>query len=102
MNGEAAGRLQRSLRLATDDSKKETPWMLHTSTSCINKTRNVHVLAIEDPIEFLHRNQKASVSQRELGIDTASYNVALRAALRQDPDVILVGELLCRHSTSTS
>ena len=59
----------------------------------INATRRVHILTIEDPIEFLHANQKASVSQREIGLDTKNYNVALRAALRQDPDVILVGEM---------
>jgi twitching motility protein PilT len=59
----------------------------------INQTRRVHILTIEDPIEFLHQNAKASISQRELGIDTRNYNTALRAALRQDPDVILVGEM---------
>jgi twitching motility protein PilT len=59
----------------------------------INVSRRVHILTIEDPIEFLHSNQKASVSQREIGLDTKNYNVALRAALRQDPDVILVGEM---------
>jgi twitching motility protein PilT len=59
----------------------------------INATRRVHILTIEDPIEFLHANIKASVSQREIGPDTRNYNVALRAALRQDPDVILVGEM---------
>lgn len=59
----------------------------------INKHRNVHVLTIEDPIEFLHRNDMASISQRELGTDTISYKSAMRAALRQDPDVILLSEL---------
>jgi twitching motility protein PilT len=59
----------------------------------INTNRNVHILTIEDPIEFLHKNKAASVSQRELGLDTANFKVALRAALRQDPDVILVGEM---------
>jgi twitching motility protein PilT len=59
----------------------------------INQTRRVHILTIEDPIEFLHTNIHASVTQREIGIDTKNYNVALRAALRQDPDVILVGEM---------
>jgi twitching motility protein PilT len=59
----------------------------------INETRSAHILTIEDPIEFLHKNLEGSVSQRELGIDTSSFKVALRAALRQDPDVILVGEM---------
>ena len=59
----------------------------------INETRRVHILTIEDPIEFLHQNQLASITQREIGIDTRNYTVALRAALRMDPDVILVGEM---------
>ena len=59
----------------------------------INETRMAHILTIEDPIEFLHPNKRASISQREIGIDTRSYALGLRAALRQDPDVILVGEM---------
>ncbi len=59
----------------------------------MNKTRPIHVITIEDPIEFLHRDEMASISQREVGLDTPSFAVALRAALRQDPDVILVGEI---------
>jgi len=59
----------------------------------INRTANKHILTIEDPIEYLHKNMQASVSQREIGIDTENFNSALRAALRQDPDVILVGEM---------
>ena len=59
----------------------------------INETRMSHIVTIEDPIEFLHKNDKASLSQREIGIDTESFVSGLRAALRQDPDVILVGEM---------
>ena len=59
----------------------------------INKTRATHIVTIEDPIEFLHKDDRASISQREVGHDTADFNNALRAALRQDPDVILVGEM---------
>ncbi len=59
----------------------------------INATRRCHILTIEDPIEFLHKNNQASITQREIGIDTRNFNVALRAALRMDPDVILVGEM---------
>jgi twitching motility protein PilT len=59
----------------------------------INETRRVHILTIEDPIEFLHTNQLATLTQREIGLDTRNFNVALRAALRMDPDVILVGEM---------
>src|SRR5260221_6293598 len=59
----------------------------------INSTRSGHIVTIEDPIEFLHRDKKAFVSQREVEVDTRSFAEALRGALRQDPDVILVGEM---------
>ncbi|MBN2340773.1 MAG: PilT/PilU family type 4a pilus ATPase [Deltaproteobacteria bacterium] len=59
----------------------------------INENRACHIITIEDPIEFVHLDKKSSVSQREVGADTADFNRALRAALRQDPDVILVGEM---------
>jgi twitching motility protein PilT len=68
-----------------------------TTLSCmidqINKTRNAHIITLEDPIEYLHRHNQSIVSQREITLDTDSYVVALRAALRQAPDVILLGEL---------
>jgi twitching motility protein PilT len=59
----------------------------------INSHRSCHVITIEDPIEFLLRDRKSIINQRELGVDTQSFAVALRSALRQDPDVILVGEM---------
>ena len=59
----------------------------------INKTRNCHILTLEDPIEFLHRHDKSIVSQREINLDSESYAKALRAGLRQSPDVIFVGEM---------
>jgi twitching motility protein PilT len=59
----------------------------------INSTRTSHVMTVEDPIEFLHRDKRTIVSQREIGVDTTSFSQALRSALRQDPDVILVGEM---------
>ncbi len=59
----------------------------------INRTREAHIITLEDPIEFLHRDQKSIVSQREIAIDTADYLSALRACLRQAPDVILLGEM---------
>ncbi len=59
----------------------------------INEQRAVHVVTIEDPIEFLHKNKKAIIRQRELGVDTLSFAEALKHALRQDPNVILVGEM---------
>ncbi len=59
----------------------------------INRTRAVHILTIEDPIEFVHTDARAVISQREIGFDTPSYASGLKSALRQDPDVILVGEM---------
>ncbi len=59
----------------------------------INRTRNGHILTIEDPIEFIHTENQCIISQLELGVDTPSYTGALRAAMRQDPDVIMIGEL---------
>jgi twitching motility protein PilT len=59
----------------------------------LNRTRALHIVTVEDPIEFLHKDELSSVSQREVGLDTASFAAALRAALRQDPDVIFVGEI---------
>ncbi|MDX1674362.1 MAG: type IV pilus twitching motility protein PilT [Longimicrobiales bacterium] len=59
----------------------------------INETRSQHILTLEDPIEFLHKDKKSSITQREVGTDTESFNVGLRAALREDPDSILVGEM---------
>lgn len=68
-----------------------------TTQACIidriNRTRYTHIITLEDPIEFLHRDQKSIVSQREIAIDTADYLSALRACLRQAPDVILLGEM---------
>src|SRR5919106_4975916 len=59
----------------------------------VNRTRAEHILTIEDPIEFVHRHKRCVVNQREIGVDTPSFAEGLRAALRQDPDVILVGEM---------
>lgn len=59
----------------------------------INNTRNCHILTLEDPIEFLHRHKKSIVSQREIGLDTLNYHKALRAAMRESPDVIFIGEM---------
>lgn len=59
----------------------------------INATRNCHILTLEDPIEFLHKHKKSIVSQREIGLDTENYHKALRAAMREAPDVIFVGEM---------
>ena len=68
----------------------------------INEIREEHIMTIEDPIEFLHRHKKCLVNQRELGADAPSFATALRAALRQDPDVILVGEMRDLETISTA
>ncbi|MFL5645760.1 MAG: type IV pilus twitching motility protein PilT [Chloroflexota bacterium] len=68
----------------------------------INESREEHILTIEDPIEFLHSHKKCMVNQRELGTDAQSFATALKAALRQDPDVILVGEMRDLETISTA
>jgi twitching motility protein PilT len=68
----------------------------------INEERPDHIVTIEDPIEFLHRDIKSIVSQRELGTDTISFSEALKHVLRQDPDVILLGEMRDLETTSTA
>jgi twitching motility protein PilT len=59
----------------------------------INNTRRRHIITLENPIEFLHRDVNSSITQREIGMDTATFETGLRAALREDPDVILIGEM---------
>lgn len=66
----------------------------------INRNRRCHVITLEDPIEYLHRHNQSIVNQREIGLDSQSYADALRAALRQDPDVILIGEMRDRETIS--
>ena len=68
----------------------------------INETRRNHIITLEDPIEYLYRHGKSLVNQREIGLDTLSYGAALRAALREDPDVILVGEMRDLETISTA
>jgi twitching motility protein PilT len=68
----------------------------------INRTMHKHVVTIEDPIEFLHRDRLSAINQREVGMDTASFKRALRRVLRQDPDVILVGEMRDEETVATA
>jgi twitching motility protein PilT len=68
----------------------------------INETRDEHIMTIEDPIEFLHSHKRCLVNQRELGTDAQSFAMALKAALRQDPDVILVGEMRDQETIATA
>ena len=83
----------RGLVLVTGPAGSGKSTTLACIVDAINQTRNAHIITIEDPIEYVHRNQKSVVSQRELNMDTESYVTALRASLRQAPDVILVGEM---------
>jgi twitching motility protein PilT len=85
--------LRRGLVLITGPAGSGKTTTLATIIDRINNTRNSHIITLENPIEYLHRHVKSLVSQREVNIDTMSYAVALRAALRQSPDVILIGEL---------
>jgi twitching motility protein PilT len=68
----------------------------------INEVREEHIMTIEDPIEFLHRHKKCMINQREVGADTKSFNRALKSVLRQDPDVILVGEMRDTETMATA
>jgi twitching motility protein PilT len=83
----------RGLLLVTGPTGSGKTTTLSAMVDAVNESRAVHVLTIEDPIEVVHRDKMASVNQRELGTDTADWATALRAAMRQDPDVILIGEM---------
>jgi twitching motility protein PilT len=84
---------QRGLILVTGTTGSGKSTTLASMIDLINTNRTEHVMTIEDPIEYLHRDKKSIVNQREVGSDTESFSKALRQALRQDPDVILVGEM---------
>ncbi len=84
---------QKGLILVTGTTGSGKSTTLASMVNHINTNRNCHILTIEDPIEFLHKDRKSIINQREVGTDTNSFSMALRAALRQDPDVILVGEM---------
>ena len=84
---------QRGLVLCTGTTGSGKSTTLAAMIDYINSTRTEHIITIEDPIEFLHRDKKSIINQREIGVDTRDFANALRGALRQDPDVILVGEM---------
>lgn len=84
---------ERGLVLVTGTTGSGKTTTLASMVDLINATRTVNIVTIEDPIEYLHRDKRGIVNQREIGVDTRSFAGALRAALRQDPDVILVGEM---------
>jgi twitching motility protein PilT len=84
---------QRGLILVTGTTGSGKSTTLASMIDIINNHRNCHIITIEDPIEFVHEDKKSIVDQREVGSDTSTFSSALRVALRQDPDVILVGEM---------
>jgi twitching motility protein PilT len=84
---------ERGLILVTGTTGSGKSTTLAAIVDEINGTRSAHVMTIEDPIEYLHKDKQSIVNQREIGVDTDSFSHALRSALRQDPDVILVGEM---------
>jgi twitching motility protein PilT len=92
----------RGLVLVTGPTGSGKSTTLASLIDIINSTREEHIMTIEDPIEFLHAHKKCIVNQRELGSDATSFGNALKAALRQDPDVILVGEMRDIETISTA
>ncbi len=93
---------QRGLVLVTGTTGSGKSTTLASMVDRINTTRSDHVITIEDPIEFLHRDKRSFINQREVEVDTANFSTALRAALRQDPDVILVGEMRDLETIATA
>src|SRR5256714_544537 len=93
---------RRGLILVTGATGSGKSTTLAAMIDRINTTRSGHIVTIEDPIEFLHRDKLAFVTQREVDVDTRSFAEALRGALRQDPDVILVGEMRDMETISTA
>ncbi|MCZ6753562.1 MAG: type IV pilus twitching motility protein PilT [Acidobacteria bacterium] len=93
---------RRGMVLVTGTTGSGKSTTLAAMVDRINSQRADHIITIEDPIEFLHRDKKGFVNQREVEVDTHNFSVALRAALRQDPDVILVGEMRDLETISTA
>src|SRR4026209_871073 len=93
---------RRGLILVTGAIGSGKSTTLAAMIDCINASRSGHIVTIEDPIEFLHRDKHAFVTQREVDVDTRSFAEALRGALRQDPDVILVGEMRDHETIETA
>jgi twitching motility protein PilT len=92
----------RGLILVTGTTGSGKSSTLAAMIEYINSNRTGHIITIEDPVEFLHKDKKCLVNQREVGIDTEGFSLALRSALRQDPDIILVGEMRDYDTISTA
>lgn len=94
--------IERGLVLVTGVTGSGKSTTMASLIDFINRTRNRHIITIEDPIEYLIQDRKSLITQRELGADTESFSQALRAALRQDPDVILIGEMRDKETIATA
>jgi twitching motility protein PilT len=94
--------LHRGLVLVTGPTGSGKTTTLASLLDLANRTRSAHIVTIEDPIEFLHPHKRCLVNQREVGADTNTFSTALKHALRQDPDIILVGELRDLETTATA
>src|SRR6185436_9574088 len=93
---------ERGLVLVTGTTGSGKSTTLAALIDYINATRAAHIMTVEDPIEYLHRDHHSLVNQREVAVDTRSFSHALRGALRQDPDVILVGEMRDLETVETA
>jgi twitching motility protein PilT len=93
---------KRGLILVTGATGSGKTTTLAAMLEKINVTRPAHIITIEDPVEFIFQEKKATINQREIGLDTPSFEAALRSALRQNPDIILVGELRDKETTETA
>jgi twitching motility protein PilT len=93
---------RRGLILCTGTTGSGKSTTLASMIDHVNRRRTEHIITIEDPIEFLHRDKKSIVNQREVDVDARGFAVSLRAALRQDPDVILVGEMRDHETIETA
>ena len=93
---------KRGLVLVTGPTGSGKSTTLASIINKCNENRSEHIITLEDPIEYVHHHKKSIVNQRELGMDTLSYANALRAALREDPDIILVGEMRDLETISTA
>lgn len=94
--------LQRGLVLVTGPTGSGKSTTLAAMIDLLNSERRLHIITIEDPIEYIHRHRRCLINQREIGLDSESFASALRAAMREDPDVILVGEMRDLETISTA